>query len=1485
MYASSINAFEAACTALENHATKAQAEQELEQFALSPNALVVSREVAEKSTSINAQFHAIRIIRNAGIRLWTTLPAPERTGLRDWCLNFVLAQCKALARPVVEQLIVASAILWKRGWVEETPEERGKFLHNVSLLLAGDDVQAQLGSRLCLAMLQEFGATDSSSNRATAIGMPQEFHRSAAQKFAEHGLQECFVACSKLAMSRLSAAMTSSNFSLASGNPLCSEILTPLLECLSLCLGWDFRGTGRSAGSSLVRVSPGSLWTSILAESEGKILSTFLNLYRVLRQQPNMGGDSALFCRQILLLLCGLEGDVFPSQGRSYIHGFCVIKGLVEFLQPGKEWSEAPLVVMEQEKRNGRYVDESDYYNWMDTEGLELCQGIALALRTYKLQGLLSAHQACEHGSPLIITQPMTQQCVAMIYEVITSYILRALHPVYSLAMNLTSNVSRTHVAQATERIEDLLNSRYASIMALVDAGLEVWMELVLEMQLTVPSLQDSSAFGALTLSPARANFLQIFWDSYLNVALQLAADVFINCIRTRLAMAEAIMLCNINDDSPFEDASVLEEHLQMLAVIGRINTGACAQELKVLMSQTRQRFTFLLSQITSPSPIMDPSLANDKTFHIAKEFGQDVAFSVVNELFWWILSYIGAFLTDECEGEAPSIPAPINAYAHLASRKVVHVPNQRVSFLTPLKNQDSSPPSMATLLEENVTISLLHEVTVAYSIATKTLLVQGPGSFAVSPFLMQRYFWFFIRFVRAYLLLPPREEGGYDEPSQTIASVFYHAFSVAPESLLDPSLQLHASQVVPNAPHAVFPTLLQPLNVQADFLGGRSLLELLLQSSFINICVWLGNEADTTEAAINLLNTLSKNPNTSKFLTLSPSFVIFLEYFFNHAVMVTPDAPKAPEFFGISIPDNSLSGLSGTDSPNSVLAAISSHWYHTLPSVPGLTSPMLSSLVTIALSLVNSIGYTAPEAFTFLRELESDSDMWLRLQRNVTFSPEEKVPLEVIPLLQRWGIYVQQWTGKLCTSWSTIASSPLLASHTQDLRVVGAVERTVAQFIALIRANLQVPSDWLYPTLLFCLRDVPVLIDMYRSTGDVVTRSLEFIFQFVESHLPIPDKASETGLYTFIAASFTSFFKHHSNTLQLSQRATNKRSQESSSQRPSNSTSIASMMTSKKVPPTGGESNAKGSSHGISKMPEEDMYEDVLIVLRSLAMIAEKETISFTTEPQTPTGDLNGTGNNGRYSGILANSVLDVQPDLSTRLTGNCAAYQVMPSPEDVLLLGLVNVLPLLTESLLSYPHITNVFMSVVSHMLSTKPSHLIQMDPPLFLSLLQPIQYGLSHTDVEVIGIALDTIRGLGLFHLGAQRQGSQYQALSLQKHLAHSPNLFAQFSTLVLQFIMGNSVPPVRLYSNISDALLVCISCDPQGFQATVQAFLQEQAGFSIDRANRLIAEFTKLVQGVSFDAVSKGGPAWRAEKNKFQGLFKQFVENIRGIMTIL
>ncbi|KAJ3287085.1 Exportin-4 [Borealophlyctis nickersoniae] len=95
------------------------------------------RLAAEQTQNSLCRFHAAGAIKEAIAREYNLHPKAEIHALRDWLIAYVLRWTDRLEHYVLQSLLQAVAVIVKRGWLDESVEDRESLFQKVTELLSG----------------------------------------------------------------------------------------------------------------------------------------------------------------------------------------------------------------------------------------------------------------------------------------------------------------------------------------------------------------------------------------------------------------------------------------------------------------------------------------------------------------------------------------------------------------------------------------------------------------------------------------------------------------------------------------------------------------------------------------------------------------------------------------------------------------------------------------------------------------------------------------------------------------------------------------------------------------------------------------------------------------------------------------------------------------------------------------------------------------------------------------------------------------------------------------------------------------------------------------------------------------------------------------------------------------------------------------------------------------------------------------------------
>ncbi|EFJ09353.1 hypothetical protein SELMODRAFT_129863 [Selaginella moellendorffii] len=239
---------------------RSSAEATLLAFRKSPHPFYACQYILENSQVATAKFLAAATIQEAAIREWTLISPEEKSRLRSYCLQYVMARVETSEGYILSKILSVVAALLKRGWLEYTQAEKASFLEEVS----------------------EF-----SLSTASPMGLPAEFHDKCRASLEAGYLQKFYAWAFDASVMVASKALEGQG-----------ENQESAISSHDVCNGYDVQ-----------------LWHDLLV-SPAKV-TWILNFYEHIHQKGNAWLDLPLsvVVRQLIVLMCSLNGSIFPTDG------------------------------------------------------------------------------------------------------------------------------------------------------------------------------------------------------------------------------------------------------------------------------------------------------------------------------------------------------------------------------------------------------------------------------------------------------------------------------------------------------------------------------------------------------------------------------------------------------------------------------------------------------------------------------------------------------------------------------------------------------------------------------------------------------------------------------------------------------------------------------------------------------------------------------------------------------------------------------------------------------------------------------------------------------------------------------------------------------------------------------------------------------------------------------------------------------------------
>ncbi|KAI8817434.1 armadillo-type protein [Fimicolochytrium jonesii] len=296
--------FEQTCADFQVPDRRIQAEKNMVQFRSTPNLLPVCKYILEHTEKPDVKFHVLLSLKESAAREYALHPRQEIHALREWLLNYAITRFDHLPTYVRNSVLYPIAVIVKRGSLEESAEEKQAFLSRVTDLLNGDKKQSQIALCLFAALLDEF-----SSTRASAVGLPYDFHVKSRQLFEEGELRHIF----QVVYHVLQHFMNTKEYL---QDALSSELLITAMSVAQKAVDWEFLTPEENALSGSFRTNqeerrtsqPGyfpASWKEFIVRPD--VIDLFFQLNSTFRDEGRLG-DSARHC---LTDLAAVHGPVF----------------------------------------------------------------------------------------------------------------------------------------------------------------------------------------------------------------------------------------------------------------------------------------------------------------------------------------------------------------------------------------------------------------------------------------------------------------------------------------------------------------------------------------------------------------------------------------------------------------------------------------------------------------------------------------------------------------------------------------------------------------------------------------------------------------------------------------------------------------------------------------------------------------------------------------------------------------------------------------------------------------------------------------------------------------------------------------------------------------------------------------------------------------------------------------------------------------------
>ncbi|ORX44664.1 hypothetical protein BCR36DRAFT_586032 [Piromyces finnis] len=313
---------EEACNQTMNVATRTIGEQTILNFKNTPNNIMAARYILENTNIPIVQFHMIKTIQEVILRDYVIYPHKDIIQMIEYLLNFTISRLQKLERFTKNELLHTISAIIKRSWLDENQVIKNDCFSKIFQLIESENSLKSLAVLFFSNLLEEF-----SSDKATKIGLPFDFHVKCRQLFEEMELKQIFETVISVVNQLISNDAWKSDRTAL-------DLLAACVTTLEKILNWNFAVLSSNFSSFNIRqgmdddnqhvktLFPDS-WCDIFSRPE--IIQILFRICNITIDHQSITHVS----RQCLVQLSGLSCSIFKTDAEKKAYISQIMQGVI----------------------------------------------------------------------------------------------------------------------------------------------------------------------------------------------------------------------------------------------------------------------------------------------------------------------------------------------------------------------------------------------------------------------------------------------------------------------------------------------------------------------------------------------------------------------------------------------------------------------------------------------------------------------------------------------------------------------------------------------------------------------------------------------------------------------------------------------------------------------------------------------------------------------------------------------------------------------------------------------------------------------------------------------------------------------------------------------------------------------------------------------------------------------------------------------------